>query len=175
MTVKRTLLTFLRLPTWPSPPFLRLTPPPAHADRKEPSIPVPHSLAMKEEIGSESTGTSQLLVVEVRPFRPSPLLPSGLLSCFFKNILFVFNIVIFCLMSYYSYGYYSLYHCSEFLVLTLLHGSVDLFRFCTRLDILEAVERRCFTPVVFPRLAFKDLQRSRLNRSFLKETHETDL
>lgn len=46
------------------------------------------------------------------------------------------------------------------------HGSVDLFRFCTS---LEAVERRCFTPVVFPRLAFKDLQRSRLNRSFQRK------
>lgn len=49
------------------------------------------------------------------------------------------------------------------------HSSLDLFRFCTSLDILEAVERRCFTPVVFPRLAFKDLQRSRSNRSFQRE------
>lgn len=44
---------------------------------------------------------------EVRLPRPHPLLPSGLLSCFLKPILFVFNIVIFCLMLYYSYGYYS--------------------------------------------------------------------
>lgn len=47
------------------------------------------------------------LTGEARLPRPHPLLPSGLLSCFLKPILFVFNIVIFCLMLYYSYSYYS--------------------------------------------------------------------
>lgn len=51
----------------------------------------------------------------------------------------------------------------------LLTVSVSLFLFCTSLAISEAVERRCFTPVVFPRPAFKDLQRSRLNRSFQRK------
>lgn len=117
MTVERTLLSFLRLPIWPSPPFLRLTPSTCRKEGAKHSR-ASHSPAKKEESGSESTGTSQLLVVEVGLFRPHPLLPSGLLSFvfvlfFFKTLLFVFNIVIFCLTLYYSCGYYSLYHCSE--------------------------------------------------------------
>lgn len=87
-------------------------PPGEHTPRTAPSIPVPPSLprSLARPPGGPGVRVDRhipALIGEARLPRPRPLLPSGLLSCFLKPILFVFNIVIFCLMSYYSYGYYS--------------------------------------------------------------------
>lgn len=103
LTDEWTLASFLQLPLAKS-SLLASDP---STRRKEGAQHSRASLAHSLARGSGSTGTSQLLLGR-----------SGcrglILYCqvvyylvFLKPILFVFNIVIFCLMLYYSYGYYS--------------------------------------------------------------------